>query len=418
MDNTIHDAQRLKELQALPLERKIQITQNRIQEWYMHYNGNVYVSFSGGKDSTVLAHLTKQLFPEVPLVFINTGLEFTSVQKMARDSGAIQVYPEMPFSEVISTYGFPLASKDVAEAIYYARRITGGAETKTKRAQLLGRETRWCPEQKNKLWLVDNQGVCQGSYRTKLLGTEPMYASKNGGVFRDSEKTNSLFNKDKWLPLCQELPIMISHYCCNTMKKKPMKKYEKETGLHPIVATMAEESRMRKTSWLAHGCNAFDGKRPISKPMSFWTEQDVLTFIKESNIKIADAYGDIVKVNKKSGCKLQCTGCERTGCVYCGFGAQNKNDNRFLTLAELDPKKYEYSMNGGQWVDNPKYDATAPEYDGSWKNWNPKKIWVPSKEGLGLKKVFDMFNELYQNCKIKYEPDNDFERQMTIDDYV
>ena len=59
MDNTIHDAQRLKELQSLPLDRKIQITQNRIQEWYMHYKGNVYVSFSGGKDSTVLAHLTK-----------------------------------------------------------------------------------------------------------------------------------------------------------------------------------------------------------------------------------------------------------------------------------------------------------------------------------------------------------------------
>lgn len=79
-----------------------------------------------------------------------------------------------------------------------------------------------------------------------------------------------------------------------------------------------------------------------------------------------------------------------------------KNDNRFLTLAELDPKKYEYSMNGGQWVDNPAYDAIAPEYDGVWKNWNPKKIWVPSKEGLGLRKVFDMFNELYPNNKIQY----------------
>lgn len=251
-----------------------------------------------------------------------------------------------------------------------------------------------------------------------MLGTEPMYASKNGGVFSNSEKTNSLFNKDKWLPMCQELPIMISHYCCNVMKKKPMKKYEKETGLHPIVATMAEESRMRRTGWLAHGCNAFDSKRPISKPMSFWTEQDVLTFIKESNIQIADAYGDIVEVNKRSGCKLQCTGCERTGCVYCGFGAHSKSDVRFLTLAKLDPRKYEYSMNGGQWVDNPAYDATAPVYDGDWKNWNPKKIWVPSKEGLGLRKVFEMFNELYPNNKIKYEPDDDFERQMTIDDYV
>lgn len=82
--------------------------------------------------------------------------------------------------------------------------------------------------------------------------------------------------------------------------------------------------------------------------------------------------------------------------------SSQQNDNRFLTLAELDPKKYEYSMNGGQWVDNPAYDAIAPEYDGVWKNWNPKKIWVPSKEGLGLRKVFDMFNELYPNNKIQY----------------
>ena len=54
MTEAVHDAQRLAELQAFPLERKIQITQTRIIEWYQHYNGNVVVSFSGGKDSTML----------------------------------------------------------------------------------------------------------------------------------------------------------------------------------------------------------------------------------------------------------------------------------------------------------------------------------------------------------------------------
>lgn len=62
--------------------------------------------------------------------------------------------------------------------------------------------------------------------------------------------------------------------------------------------------------------------------------------------------------------------------------SSQQNDNRFLTLAELDPKKYEYSMNGGQWVDNPAYDAIAPEYDGVWKNWNPKKIGCPVRKVL------------------------------------
>lgn len=59
-------------------------------------------------------------------------------------------------------------------------------------------------------------------------------------------------------------------------------------------------------------------------------------------------------------------------------------------------------MQGGQWADNPYYDATAPKMDGEWKNWNPKKIWVPSKEGLGMRFVIDKFNALYPENKIKY----------------
>ena len=61
------------------------------------------------------------------------------------------------------------------------------------------------------------------------------------------------------------------------------------------------------------------------------------------------------------------------------------------------------SFSGGQWVDNPYYDAAAPEYDGEWKNWNPKKIWVPSKKGLGMGKVFDMTNEIYGKDFYRYD---------------
>ena len=48
------DAKQLRDLQALPLKYKIMITQERIREWYEHWDGQVYISFSGGKDSTVL----------------------------------------------------------------------------------------------------------------------------------------------------------------------------------------------------------------------------------------------------------------------------------------------------------------------------------------------------------------------------
>ena len=128
-DIGVHDSERLKELQALPLERKIAITQARIIEWFNFWEGNVYVSFSGGKDSTVLLDLVvktiKAIDPtfEVPVVFSNTGLEYPEIQRFARDKGATFVTPKMNFVEVIKTYGYPLISKEVASAIYYARRI-------------------------------------------------------------------------------------------------------------------------------------------------------------------------------------------------------------------------------------------------------------------------------------------------------
>ena len=59
----------LQQKQSLPLEAKIAMTQQRIREWYEHWDGEVYVSFSGGKDSTVLLHIVRQMYPDVPAVF-------------------------------------------------------------------------------------------------------------------------------------------------------------------------------------------------------------------------------------------------------------------------------------------------------------------------------------------------------------
>lgn len=137
--DVIHDAKRLEELRALPLERKIQISQTRIIEWYKHYNGNVVVSFSGGKDSTVLLHLVRSIFPDVKAIFSNTGLEYPEIQKhvMSIDNVDI-VRPAMRFDEVISTYGYPLIGKEVAEAIFYARRIrshSGNVERESRTAE-------------------------------------------------------------------------------------------------------------------------------------------------------------------------------------------------------------------------------------------------------------------------------------------
>ena len=240
-----------------------------------------------------------------------------------------------------------------------------------------------------------------------------------GGVFSNPTEqfgAKSQFNKEKYLPLARDVPVLISHLCCHRMKKSPMHKYQHEHNYKPILATLAEESRVRKQAWIRHGCNAFEGKNPMSQPMSFWTEQDVLAYIVKYDLPIAAVYGEIVSIDEDGfpypqkdvmrniGCNLQCTGCQRTGCIYCAFGMHlEKGKTRFQRLAETHPRQYEFCINGGQWADNPRYDPTAPEYDGDWKNWNPKQIWVPSKKGLGMGKVFDLVNEIYGKDFYRYE---------------
>ena len=257
-----------------------------------------------------------------------------------------------------------------------------------------------------------------GSASSTETQRKPTGTTGKGGVFSQDSKEQfgekSIFNKEKYLPLVY-VPIPISHYCCQVMKKAPMKAYQHKNGVVPYLGTLAEESRIRTQAWIRHGCNSFDSKKPSSQPLSFWTEQDILQYLVEYGLDIAWVYGDIVATDEDgneyapntmmcAGCRYKTTGADRTGCIFCGFGFHmEKGETRFQRLARTHPRQYEYCMGGGQWVDNPAYDPAAPEYDGEWKNWNPEKIWVPSKKGLGMKVVFDMVNEIYGKDFYRYE---------------
>ena len=277
-------------LQNLPLDIKIAKSKLRIEEWISWYGyDKVYISFSGGKDSTVLMHLVRQVNPSIPAVFVDTGLEYPEVKDFVKkQENVITLRPDMSFKQVIETYGYPMVSKEQANYLDDIR--TGTDYMRTRRLE-----------------------------------------GDSKGRFKLSKKWHYLM----------EAPFKVSHRCCNIMKKKPIKKYEKETGKVPFIGTMASESQLRQQSYLKNGCNAFESKRPISTPIGFWTEQDVLAYIKLYNLEIASVYGEIVTENGK----LKTTKCDRTGCVFCGFGVHlEKEPNRYQRLEQTHPQLHRYCM--------------------------------------------------------------------------
>lgn len=194
MADVVHDAERLKELQSLPLERKIQISQTRIIEWYQHYNGQVVVSFSGGKDSTVLLHLVRSIYPDVKAVFSNTGLEYPEIQKHVRSIENVDiVVPSMRFDEVISTYGYPLIGKEVAEAIYYARRIRSQSvkvEREREREQRVQAATRTEAERTAWKETARRRGNLKPNYNQKQFGGAERTKSNRESPSQQTDKSS------------------------------------------------------------------------------------------------------------------------------------------------------------------------------------------------------------------------------------
>lgn len=346
---TRHQPYDLKQMQSVPLEGKILMTKERIRQWYEHWEGQVYVSFSGGKDSTVLKHIVDSMYDDVPSVFVNTGLEYPEIQKFAMSQkNVVTIRPKMRFDQVVKEYGYPVITKRISNTISYAKKnIADGKET----------------------------------YRTKAL---------NGELVTDNGK-KSFFNCAKWM-FVVDAPFDVSDRCCAVMKKNPLKKYGEETGRVPITAQMAAESVQRRAQWIQHGCNAYDKKQPISNPVSFWTEQDILHYIKKFDVPYCSVYGDIqIKPSEGEeegqinlidclGCYepedvLETTGCDRTGCIFCMFGCHlEKEPNRFQRLKETHPRQYAYCIGGGEMVDGK---------------------WQPNKDGLGLGRVLDYIGVKY-----------------------
>ena len=273
----------LDEMLNWPLEQKVDHTLEVMEVFMSRLEGKVYVSFSGGKDSTVLMFLARMLNPDILGVFCNTGCEDPSIIRFVnekKDEGwnITTIRPKKTPREVWAKYGFPLVSKEQAEMIY---------------------SVRYNP----------NSVRAQKALNHEIFGI-----------------------KKKWRFLIDE-PFCTNSWCCEVLKKAPFHHFEMQTGLSPILGIMASESRLRRNTYLRQGgCNVFsetDSGRNYSHPLSIWTDDDIFNFVRKNNLAIADIY------------KSQ----KRSGCVACGFGAQFADDTRFQYLYEHHPKYYQMVMN-------------------------------------------------------------------------
>ena len=410
-----HTREELSQLQGLPLSIKIRMTENRIREWIREYGEDgVYISFSGGKDSTVLMDIIRNRMEyNIPAVFVDVPTQYPELRDFAKTFDNVTVLkPKISFMEVCEKYGFPLISKEVSECVQGARKYLTSilqeqntlTDRQTDRAavSVLVRQSYWngsISEQEE-----PGNTTYTNTKRTRFLeraDRESMRNPSGGGTITsiaNSEELASMMRRDKGQRIgevCKsalllgmlttendiqtaenipsedrsmfsqekykfflDAPFEISNRCCDVMKKEPAKRYGKQTGRVPITAQMASESRLRTQKWLEHGCNAFDQDRPISNPMSFWTEQDVLLYIKSNDLPICSVYGEVVSDDEESGqldlkamtgmelfdlgnVPLHTTGCDRTGCMLCGFGCHlEKYPSRFERLKETHPGMY------------------------------------------------------------------------------
>jgi 3'-phosphoadenosine 5'-phosphosulfate sulfotransferase (PAPS reductase)/FAD synthetase len=290
--------------QRLPLHIKMKMSEAKIAEYYTAHAGKIDIAFSGGLDSLVLAHLARQRYPDIPLVFSNTGQEYPEITDFVKAIPDIEIVrPVHSYKWVLEHHGYPVVSKAVSIAISRYRTAKDDVQ---RNLRLHG-------------------GINPSSGKLQRIGVIP-------------KKYHYLI----------DAPFKISDKCCDVLKKNPMKKYAKETGRSPMTGELAEDSNSRKMQYLEHGCN-FYGATHKSTPLGFWTHQDILAYIKKFNVPYCEIYGDIIFDEKIHG--FRTTGEQHTGCFDCMFGANKESEenpdgnNRFTRMRCTHPDRHHICIN-------------------------------------------------------------------------
>ena len=292
------------------LKDKIETAILRIQKLYEDTEGQCVLSFSGGKDSTVLAELTlmaidRGLISDIDFIFADTKLEYhaiyTFIDWYHENKHKIKrIKPDLSMAQVIKNYGKPAMNKK------------GSNNLKT-----YGN------------FLKKNEDPLEHKHMRELI--QGYTITKDGNVKKDANgkeytSMNRLANKNMHF-LHPHLEYNISDICCDIFKKKPFHKYYAEHNIKGYFTGMRkEEGGIRKIAY--GGCTStrkIKGKTITqSMPLWYWTSEDVDNFIKEYDLKISEAY---TKYELR-----------RTGCIGCPFAKDI--DVVLETLYTYEPHKY------------------------------------------------------------------------------
>ena len=282
------------------LDRKVLEAMHRIEELYNETDGHCYVSFSGGKDSTVLLALIKMcseiytLPPEgIKAVYSNTGIElgvtvdFVLWCKREWYPNIEIIRPEKSFDWVLKNKGKPMKSKIKAE--YLHRWHTGRRAPAVRSLLLTG---------------LSFQGKAMWQYR---IGDMDMHL------------------------LHDNLGIVPDASCCTYMKKLPLKNYAKENGLSGYMTGLRQAEGGAR--WIAikkreKPCTAIINGQIQKNPIVDWTDENVEEFIEKYKVPLSDAYTKY--------------GFTRTGCMACPFARNVRNDLEYMFFHE--PNRYKASM--------------------------------------------------------------------------
>ena len=338
-------------------EEQYQIALAKCLEAIVRTDGEVAVSFSGGKDSAVLLYImasawTLSKYKEDPLTvfFADTSNEFVSAKKYRKEyiqwieeKFEIKIkYHEAKADEsyfnVVDTIGLPFISKKVS------RMIRDAKEMFKKLGLRYSDIEDHMPQHYTQKHI---ESMIEAADYMRGLGFSDTVIL-NLTKIRSDNKMGRRFLPIQYRPIIDNEEIELSEKCCDILKKDPLKKAEREMGRFlPVTGEMAMDSRDRMTAYRMTGCNLFDSDRPKSKPLGPMTEQVILQFIYTRNLPIMPPYGEC----KRSKCgEYKLTGEQRTGCKLCGFGIVY-DPERFIRLYKFEPNVVKFAFtskrNGG-----------------------------------------------------------------------